>query len=216
VQGLLRDELGFDGVVMADALEMKAVSETVGVEASAVRALQAGVDALCVGHDLHEETVDRIRAALVAEVDEGRLREAGARIDRLAQWAAPTPGSPDRATAAAGARRALVVEGDVAAPNSPVLVELRPQANIAAGEFEHGLPGAVVVRQGEVIPRADVLVVRDAHRHSWMREAVESRDVIVVETGLPVWRPQHARGYLATFGGGRASLEAAAEVLGLC
>jgi hypothetical protein len=35
----------------------------------------------------------------------------------------------------------------------------------------------------------------------------------VVETGLPVWRPSRARGYVAAFGGGRASLDAVAEVL---
>ena len=34
---LLRVELGFDGVVVTDALEMKAISETVGVEEGAVR-----------------------------------------------------------------------------------------------------------------------------------------------------------------------------------
>ena len=49
---LLRGELGFDGLVLADALEMKAVSATVGIEEAAVRALQAGVDALIMGHDL--------------------------------------------------------------------------------------------------------------------------------------------------------------------
>ncbi len=48
VSGLLREELGFDGVVVADALEMRAVSATVGVEAAAVRALCAGGrSALC-------------------------------------------------------------------------------------------------------------------------------------------------------------------------
>jgi beta-N-acetylhexosaminidase len=215
VQELLRNRLGFDGVVMADALEMKAVSETYGVEASAVRALAAGVDALCVGHDLGEEAVDRIRAALVAEVDEGRLREAAGRIARLAEWARPAAGGADRAPAAAGARRALLVEGDVAVPGAPVLVELRPRANIAAGEAEHGLGNALVVREGEPVPAADVFVIRDAHRHPWMRQAADVPGVIVVETGLPVWRPTRARGYVATFGGGRVSLEAAEEVLGL-
>jgi hypothetical protein len=37
--------------------------------------------------------------------------------------------------------------------------------------------------------------------------------MIVVETGLPVWRPSRARGYVAAFGGSRASLEAVSEVL---
>ncbi len=215
VQGTLRDELGFDGVVMADALEMKAVSATYGIESSAVRALDAGVDALCVGHDLGEEAVRRIREALVANVDEGRLREAAGRIERLAAWARPAAGSPDRPGAAAGARRALLVEGDLAVPPAPVLVELRPQANIAAGEAVHRLADARVVREGEPVPEADVLVVRDAHRHAWMRQAADRDGLIVVETGLPVWRPSHARGYVATFGGGRVSLEAAEEALGL-
>ncbi len=215
VQGMLRDELGFDGVVMADALEMKAVSATYGVERSAVRALQAGVDALCVGHDLGEGAVDRIRAALVADVDEDRLCEAAGRVARLAEWARPSGGSADRAGAGAGAGRALLAEGDLTLPAVPVVVELRPRANIAAGEAEHGLGEALVVREGEPVPAADVLVVRDAHRHAWMREAADAAGVIVVETGLPVWRPSRARGYVATYGGGRASLAAAEKVLGL-
>ncbi|MGZ4416017.1 MAG: hypothetical protein ACXVRZ_16825, partial [Gaiellaceae bacterium] len=172
-------------------------------------------DALCVGHDLGEGAVDRIRAALVANVDERRLREAAGRIGRLADWARPSAGSADLAGAAAGARRALLVEGDVTAPAAPVLVELRPRANIAAGEVEHGLGNALVVREGEPVPEADVLVVRDAHRHPWMQQAADTAAAIVVETGLPVWRPSHAPGYVATYGGGRVSLEAAEEVLGL-
>ena len=48
------------------------------------------------------------------------------------------------------------------------------------------------------IPAADVLVVRDAHRHAWMRQAADDSGAVVVETGLPVWRPGGARGYLAT------------------
>jgi beta-N-acetylhexosaminidase len=55
-----------------------------------------------------------------------------------------------------------------------------------------------------------VIVVRDAHRHAWMREAVDGNPgCIVVEIGLPLWRPPGARGYIATYGGGRASFEAA-------
>jgi beta-N-acetylhexosaminidase len=215
VQGLLRDQLGFDGVVMADALEMKAVSATYGVESSAVRALGAGVDALCVGHDLGEDSVDRIRAALVAEVDESRLREAAGRIARLADWAKPVPDGPDRASAAGGAARALLVEGDVTLVGRAAIVELRPQANIAAGEAEHVLGNATVVREGELVPPADVYVVRDAHRFPWMRHAADVPGAIVVETGLPVWRPVLARGYVATYGGGRVSLEAAEGALGL-
>jgi len=38
-----------------------------------------------------------------------------------------------------------------------------------------------------------------------MREQVEAQpDAIVVETGLPDWRPAAARGYVATYGGALA------------
>ncbi len=39
-------------------------------------------------------------------------------------------------------------------------------------------------------------------------------DAIVVEMGLPLWRPPGG-GYLATYGAARSSGQAAAEVLGL-
>ena len=47
--GLLRDELGFDGLIVTDALEMAGVAATVGMEEGAVLALAAGADALCLG-----------------------------------------------------------------------------------------------------------------------------------------------------------------------
>jgi beta-N-acetylhexosaminidase len=66
--------------------------------------------------------------------------------------------------------------------------------------------------------RQAVLVLRDAHRHGWMRDAAErlvtsAPDAVVVETGVPVWRPAGAAGYVATQGAGRVNLEAAVERL---
>jgi beta-N-acetylhexosaminidase len=212
IDGLLRRELGFDGMVLADALEMKAVSATVGVPDSAVRALEAGVDALIVGHDLGEDAVRTVHEALVARVPEERLREAAARVRRVAEWARPTRATGDRAVGADVARRALRVEGDASFDAPPRIVELRPVANIAAGEAEHSL-AAAVVREGEPVPDADVYVVRDAHRHPWMREAADVEGAVVVEIGLPLWRPTRARGYVSTHDGSRVAYEAAAELL---
>jgi beta-N-acetylhexosaminidase len=211
VIGVLREELGFDGMVLADALEMKAVSATVGVEESAVRALRAGVDALCVGHDLGEDDVRRIREALVSRVPEERLASAAERIARVAAWARPVVAQPGRDAAADAARRVLRIEGDVAFTTRPRIVELRPVANIAAGEAEYSLADAVV-REGEGVPPADVYVVRDAHRHPWM-QAADVDGAVVVEVGLPLWRPERARGYVATYGASRASYEAVGGVL---
>jgi beta-N-acetylhexosaminidase len=212
IDGLLRGELGYDGMVLADALEMKAVSDTVGVPESAVRALEAGVDALIVGHDLGEDAVRVVHDALVASVPEERLREAAARVRRVAEWARPAPLEADRSVGADAARRALWVEGDASFDAPPRIVELRPVANIAAGEAEHSL-AAAVVREGEPVPDADVYVVRDAHRHPWMREAADVPGAVVVEVGLPLWRPTRARGYVSTHDGSRVAYEAAAELL---
>jgi len=211
IRGLLREQLAFDGVVLADALEMRGVSALLGVEEAGVRALEAGCDALIVGHDLGEQDVERLQAALAARVGQARLREAAARVDGLAAWARPRGEAADRALGVEAARRAVQVEGDVSVERGARIVELRPVANIAAGELEHAL--GAVVREGEPVPAADVYVVRDAHRHEWMRAAADVEGAVVVETGLPVWRPTRARGYVAAFGASRASLAAVSEVL---
>jgi beta-N-acetylhexosaminidase len=220
LRGLLRGDLGFDGVVVADALEMKALSATVGVEAAAVASIAAGADLLCVGHDLGEAALLGIEQALAAAVEDGRLGEerladAAARVERMAAWAHAAAAAAVADGGLAAARRAVEVSGDVALRPGAPIVELRPRANIAAGEHEHGVPTATIVREGEPVPEADAYVVRDAHRHEWMREAADREGVVVVEVGLPVWRPSRARGFVATYGAGRASLAAAADVLRL-
>src|SRR5207249_10645309 len=116
-------------------------------------------------------------------------------------------------------RRAIVAEGDVTLEAPVLVVEPQTEANIAAGEAKHSLghmlaerlPGTVVSDDVPADPggRQVVVVVRDAHRHPWIREVVEGlADPVVVEIGLPYWRPAAARGYLATYGGSRVSFEA--------
>ena len=52
VAGLLRKQLGYDGVVFSDDLEMKAVSDNYGAEDTVALCVGAGVDVLLYGHDL--------------------------------------------------------------------------------------------------------------------------------------------------------------------
>ena len=40
-------------------------------------------------------------------------------------------------------------------------------------------------------------------------------DTVIVEMGLPVWRPRHPGAYVATYGAARANAAAALELLGL-
>ena len=72
VQSLLRDELKFEGVILSDDLEMKAVSAHYPVPDAAVQAIQAGCDAVlvCQGNvDLQARTLE----ALVKAVESGRI-----------------------------------------------------------------------------------------------------------------------------------------------
>jgi beta-N-acetylhexosaminidase len=190
---------------------MKGVSARHGVVDAAVLAVEAGADALIVGRDVDAADTLRIIAALDERVLPERLEEAGARVASLAAFARPREAEVDRGAALRAAERAVRVDGDISFAGEPSIVELRPVANIAAGEAEHGLAPRIV-REGEPIPEADVYVVRDVHRHRWM-EAVDRPGAVVVEIGLPVWRPTAARGYVSSLGGGRASLEAVESLL---
>jgi beta-N-acetylhexosaminidase len=224
--GLLRSELGFTGLVMTDALEMRAISGTVGLEEGAVRALVAGADALCLGADRTPSEVERVRTAIVEGVRSGRLPEerlleAAERVAETAAWVSSPKAHRDREAGADAARRAIRCEGDPAIAGGALVIELWPDPTIAAGEAQHGLGellGAETVRlrEGDELPplgsRQAVFVVRDAHRHPWQRELVAPGSV-VVETGLPEWRPPNALAFVATHGAGRANLVAAAEVL---
>ena len=71
VTGLLREELGFDGVVCTDDLTMGALARTWGAGAAAVLAVEAGCDLLLVCHELDNLTA--ARSALLEAVDTGRI-----------------------------------------------------------------------------------------------------------------------------------------------
>ncbi|MEJ8304907.1 beta-N-acetylhexosaminidase [Saccharibacillus sacchari] len=75
--GLLREELGFDGIITTDCMEMNAIAEHYGVAEASVLAVLAGADQVLVSHRL-----DRQGAALNAlenAVQSGRIAES--RID---------------------------------------------------------------------------------------------------------------------------------------
>src|SRR6187455_1156100 len=72
VTGMLREELGYQGVILSDDLEMKAIAKTYAVPEAAVQAIAAGCDGLlvCSGDvDLQAKTLE----ALVYAVEQGRV-----------------------------------------------------------------------------------------------------------------------------------------------
>ena len=74
VTGLLRDTLGFEGVCITDALEMKGAAEGRGPYDSARLALEAGCDLLLFA--FHSEGVRRARLELADALVDGRIDRA--------------------------------------------------------------------------------------------------------------------------------------------
>jgi beta-N-acetylhexosaminidase len=234
---VLRDELGFTGTVITDALDMKAVSGTAGMADGAVRALLAGADGLCVGGEFTAEStvswlVDALVGAVVdGELPEQRLAEAAARVAALGAPPAAVSGHDPRLSRAA-AERALRVRGPLDLPRAPLVVDVVVPPTIAVGDVPWGLgahlaelrPDVEVLRteraSAEEIASAAagrpvVVVTRDAHRHPAVRDLVEALakiglNLIHVETGVP-GPDLGATTRIDTHGGARICLQAAAE-----
>ena len=73
VTGLLREEMGYEGVVCTDDLTMGAISNTYGMGEAAVLAVEAGCDLLLLCHGA--DNLAAAHAALVEAVDSGRIPE---------------------------------------------------------------------------------------------------------------------------------------------
>ncbi|MBI0375039.1 glycoside hydrolase family 3 protein [Streptomyces albiflaviniger] len=174
LHGLLRRPvadggLGFDGMIVTDGMEMRAIADAYGIERGSVLAIAAGADAICVGGGLADEgTVLRLRDALVTAVIEGRLAEerlaeAAARVRALGEWTRRSGGpraahgiEPAAGVGLAAARRALRVTpaGSSSSSSSsyePVtgpayVAAFTPVANIAVGEETPWGVGAELAR----------------------------------------------------------------------
>ena len=127
--GLLREEMGFAGILVTDALIMAGVRAGHGVEGSAaVAAAAAGCDALLYPEDL-PAVLAALSGAHEATLPHGRVAQAAGRIARAAARA-PAGGvggvgsAPDRAWADEVAERCLLpLRGrPAAAPHASVLV----------------------------------------------------------------------------------------------
>jgi beta-N-acetylhexosaminidase len=193
---LLRGELGFDGVVVTDALDMAGVRDVHGIAGAAALALAAGADLLLLGAEDGEEHCAAVRATIGRSVAEGRLpearlREAAGRVGALRQRLAgaavrPAEDRPDLGLQVA--RAALRVRGVTPLVAPPVVVELRAGTNMAVGAAAWSLaeplarsaplPDVLTVTEDgpgpeEVVARATgaplVVAVRDAYRSGWQR-----------------------------------------------
>jgi len=217
---LLRDDLGFDGVIVTDALDMGAVRAIPGL---AVRALAAGVDLLLIGEQNGEEACAAIRSAVVQAVRAGdltwtRIEQAAERVARLASSVSPLAvDEPLERVGLDAARRALRVRGELPLREPPFVVELRADTNPAVGEAHWSLAEPLseldfLAGIGESRPL--VVACRDAYRHEWQREWIRrAQPDVLVALGMPDDCELAPRAFIAAYGAGRANTTAAAHAL---
>ena len=124
---LLRRELGFEGLVITDGIDMGAISGRYGVAEGSVKAIAAGADAICWGgSDAGEEEFLYLRNALMWAVherrlSEDRLHEAAERNRAVARWSAavrtagtePRHNGSGRLVGLEASRRAIRVRGEL-------------------------------------------------------------------------------------------------------
>lgn len=90
VTGLLRERLGFDGLVVTDDFEMQAIADRFEMGEAAVRSIEAGCDLVLVCHrlDRQRRVIEAIADAITTgRIPDSRLRQSEKRLGRLLEIA---------------------------------------------------------------------------------------------------------------------------------
>lgn len=108
--GLLRERLGFDGLVITDCMQMKAIADGVTTVEGAVRAIAAGADLVLISHsyELQREAIAAVRAAIESGRIPAERVEAALRRVRAARERAGGPMAKDPAGAAPAADLSVI------------------------------------------------------------------------------------------------------------
>ncbi|CAN5726224.1 hydrolase [soil metagenome] len=234
---LLRRQMGFDGLVVTDALIMEGFIEGIDEASAAVIALQAGCDAL-----LYPEDTATVRAEVEAALRDGRLtsarvEQALTRIDRAARRMAGQPGGrwgleEDRRWSLETAIRSLqVVRGNPTLPEGRIrIMEVEDDLGGPFPPYPRtSLPAALSAAGAELSDDGSPLVALYSDIRAWkgrpglspaaqdrVREITDTHpDVTVILFSHP--RLEHeipgARNLLAAWGGEALMQEAVAAKL---
>lgn len=243
VLGMLRQELGFSGAIVSDALDMAGASRGRGIPEAAVLALAAGVDLMCIGAGNTGEQLAAIKAHIVEAVRAGRLAEsrvfeAAGRVAQLASEVARLRVQPAPIAGRGVLDDAVLWRGPLPPLAAPVIVKLDSTGNPALArtpwgigehlrpELDRWLPGATCVTVGDITAlrrllrahpeRGLVVQGRDLGRVRFLAEAValvRRKRPDAVVVELGWPEPGQSRD-VATFGAGRGVCEALVRLLG--
>jgi beta-N-acetylhexosaminidase len=196
----LRGTMGFEGVIITDALDMEAVAERrghVGVADAAVRALASGADLLCLGSNFDGPMTATVIDHIVDALEHDRLSRESLESSRQRIAAlhrhGPIPPLEPSGAARQVAQRAILIDGEV--PAGPfVVLECRPPGSMACFNVawgiaddlrERGWPVALLTPSdrissicatelGAAGDMPVVVVVRDACVHPWQIDVIDA------------------------------------------
>ncbi|MDH6453592.1 MULTISPECIES: glycoside hydrolase family 3 protein [unclassified Streptomyces] len=237
---LLRHELEFDGVLVSDALEMKAIADRYGEAAGARIALAAGADQVIVAVpdlgvtlECRDAVIEALREGVLAEE---RVREASRRVQRLVERYA-TPAAQvapwDAGAGLEAARRAVRVPPvgvrgahvvDLFPAPHPalnwggedLLTQVLAVDPTATGTAVAGEPADLDGVVEEILAKAGgaplVVATCDAGLYPWQGRL---RDALVARRpgAVQVATGLPDGGAMCSYGRGKVNLRAAAEVL---
>ena len=191
--GLLREQWGYDGVVITDSLVMRAIHDRFGHERAAVMTLQAGADmAMALGSREDQEAALR---AIDAALRDGRLpteaaRRSAARLDALAQrfpaGAAAydaTARAADEALMQRAWARGLTAVGDPSPPVRGERLRVFAQREVPCdGVSEAGLPGTALPGLFAGLGPLELVLADRLHELRWPQPEAGVRDILVSNT----------------------------------
>jgi beta-N-acetylhexosaminidase len=191
LDGLLRKQWDYRGVIITDGMDMHAIAGRYGVGNAAVRALAAGADmVMALGTpETQDETLNAIAAALA----DGSLPQPAVdeRLARLAALAQAYPCKPrsykedaaDRAIMAEGWRRALTARGNPQRPAPGARVRLVARQDVVSdGVSEAGVPAAVVAASLGKLFDVELVTYADADAFDWSALPQDGRYTMLAST----------------------------------
>ena len=229
---VLRGRLGFEGVIVSDALDMAGASAETGIPEAAVRALVAGCDLLCIGSETTEDCYLGVVSAVVEAAVSGRLpldrlEDASTRVALLSRRFhlggrqtpaedAVAPGWGDAALVG-GFEIGEAVPAWLEAPGDAVIVQVASDPNLAVGGVAWGPDAAgLATAEPDVPSSAKVAVVGRGlgPEHPLWSVAdnlrAQGHPTIIVDCGWP-----RGGADLVTFGGSVVVAEALGRYLGV-
>jgi beta-N-acetylhexosaminidase len=213
VSGLLRADLGFDGLVVTDSLLMAAVADRFGTADAAVAALAAGADLLLMPADARAARDAIVAAVQSGTVDADRLRQAARRVVavQLRQARTQPPaldvvGSSDPVSRRVSARAVAVVPGPQGRCDGPLVAD---SVQVTGGdETDRALFTAAARDAGVDVGRGPVVALLGAGDPSAVADVVVALDT---PYGLAASRASAAS--VALFGRTPQAFEALLDVL---